>query len=108
MRISSASIRSGDGEGDLGSVIGLLGLGLLAHVDLGRIGVILAVAGLGALGQSVAERNALVEHETFAAPKALRLGNLFQIFQDAALEVIDLLEALRQQVGTGLFAADAA
>src|SRR4051794_5506077 len=54
------------------------------------------------------ERDALVEHEALAAPAALRLRHLFQIFQDAALEMIDLGEAARKQMRAGLLAADAA
>src|SRR5437764_14492943 len=50
----------------------------------------------------------LVEHEAFAAPTALRLRHLFQIVQDAALEVIDLGEAAREQMRARLLAADAA
>ena len=84
MRISSASMRE---AGEVGSVIGLL-----AHIDLGGVGVIRAVSAQDlTLAQSVTERDALVEHEALAAPKTLRLGNLFQIFQDAALEMLDLL-----------------
>src|SRR5580700_7693484 len=63
---------------------------------------------LDAFTQAMAEGDTLVEHEAFAAPAALRLGDLFQIFQDAALEVIDLGKALRQQQRARLFAADAA
>src|SRR3954471_13039709 len=58
--------------------------------------------------QTMAERDALVEHEAFAAPAALGLRHLFQIFQDAALEVIDLGKAARQQMRARLLAADAA
>src|ERR1700704_5122345 len=61
-----------------------------------------------ALPQPVAERDAVVKDKTFAAPAAYRFGHAFQIFQDAALEVIDLGKAARQQKGAGLFAADAA
>src|SRR5882757_6716154 len=60
------------------------------------------------LPQAVAERHALVEHKTFAAPAALFLRYAFQITENTALEVIDLGKPLRQQIGTGLFAADAA
>ncbi len=60
------------------------------------------------LAQAMAERDALVEHEAFAAPAALRLRHLFQIFEDAALEVIDLGKAAREQMGARLLAADAA
>src|SRR3569623_419947 len=58
--------------------------------------------------QAVAERDALVEHETIAFPAALLLRNGFEIFQDAALEVEDVLESARQHIGARLFAADAA
>src|SRR4051794_16219227 len=61
-----------------------------------------------ALAQVMAKRDPFVEHETFAAPAALAFGNGFQIFQDAALEVIDLGKAARQQIGAGFLAADAA
>ena len=54
------------------------------------------------------KRDSLVEHEAFAGPAALCCRNGFQIFQDAALEVIDLLEAMRQHEGAGLLAPDAA
>src|SRR5215469_8116487 len=53
------------------------------------------------------ERDALVEHKTLAAPAALDLAHLFQIFQDAALEMINLAKAARQQVARRLLAADA-
>src|ERR1700688_3774649 len=61
-----------------------------------------------ALPQAVTERDAVVKHEAFAAPAALCLRHAFQIFQDSALEVIDLGEAAREQIGAGLFTADAA
>ena len=35
-------------------------------------------------------------------------GHLFQVFQDAAFEVVDLGKAVREQVGARLLAADAA
>src|SRR3954466_8470174 len=58
--------------------------------------------------QTMAERDALVEDEAFAAPAALGLRHLFQIFENAALEVIDLGKAAREQVRARLLAADAA
>src|SRR5580692_4986198 len=61
-----------------------------------------------ALPQPVAERNALVKDEALAAPAALRFRYAFQIFQDAALQVVDLGKAARQQITRRLFAADAA
>src|ERR1700738_4331130 len=61
-----------------------------------------------ALAQAVTERDALVEDETLAAPSAFTLRNLFEIIQDAALEVIDLGKTLPEQIARSLFAADAA
>src|SRR6478736_9207834 len=58
--------------------------------------------------QTMAERDTFVEHEAFAAPATLSLGHLFQIFENAALEVIDLGKAAREQVRARLLAADAA
>src|ERR1700675_3398322 len=60
------------------------------------------------LAQSVAERDAVVEHETFATPAALGLRYALEISEDAALEVIDLRKTAREQIGAGLFAANAA
>src|SRR6476620_3106091 len=54
------------------------------------------------------ECDALVEYKTFAAPAALRLRHLFEIFEDTALEVIDLRKAAREQMRARLLAADAA
>src|SRR5258705_4298088 len=61
-----------------------------------------------ALAQAVTQRDALVEHKTFAAPAALGFGHALEILQNAALEVIDLGKAARQQIGAGLLTADAA
>src|SRR3954453_5814937 len=58
--------------------------------------------------QTVAERDTLVEHEAFAAPATLSLRHLFQIFENAALEVIDLGKAAREQMRARFLAADAA
>src|SRR6516162_11079507 len=69
---------------------------------------LLGLLSLGAFAQAVTERDAFVEHEALAAPAAVRLVHLFQIFQDAALEVIDLGKAAREQMRAGLLAADAA
>src|SRR5215475_3210173 len=69
---------------------------------------LIADAFLHSLAQTTAERDALVEHEAFAAPAALCFRHLFQISEDAALEVIDLGKPLRQQERGGLLAADAA
>src|SRR6187397_1641383 len=59
-----------------------------------------------AFPQTVAERDAVVEYETFAAPAAFRCRHAFEISEDAALEMIDLGEAAREQMRAGLFAAD--
>src|ERR1700744_5211606 len=56
----------------------------------------------------MAERDAFVEYETFAVPAAVCLGHLFEGFKDAALEVVDFGEALREQIGTCLLATDPA
>src|ERR1700730_6104228 len=61
-----------------------------------------------ALPQSVAERDAVVEHETFATPAARGFRHALEISEDAALEVIDLRKTAREQIGAGLLAADAA
>src|SRR5260370_12612072 len=58
--------------------------------------------------QPVTERDAVVEDKAVAAAAAFRFRHAFQIFQDAALEVIDLGKAARQQKGAGLLATDAA
>src|SRR3712207_2315153 len=60
------------------------------------------------LHQTMAEGHPLVEDEALACPPALGLRHLLQIFEDAALQVEDLLEALGQHVGARLLAADAA
>ena len=56
----------------------------------------------------MADRDALVEHETFAGKAALGLGHGFEILQNPALEVKHLFKALGQEIGRGLFAANAA
>src|SRR5882757_7572624 len=61
-----------------------------------------------ALAQVMAECDPFVEHKAFAAPAARALRHRFEIFQDAALEVINFLESAREQIGAGLFAADTA
>src|SRR5579863_4374926 len=61
-----------------------------------------------ALPQSMAKGDALVKDKTFPAPAAFRLRNAFQIFQNAALQVIDFGKAAREKIAGCLFAADAA
>src|SRR5579863_9852663 len=60
------------------------------------------------LAQAMAQRDALVEDKALATPAAVMLRDMFEIVQDAALEVIDFREALRQQVARRFLAADAA
>ena len=45
--------------------------------------------------------DALVENETFSLPQAFFLGHGFEVFEDAALEVIDLLVAQAAQESGG-------
>ena len=54
------------------------------------------------------QRNPFVEYEAFATPAAIGFRHVFEIFQDTALEMIDLLESVREQVGAGLLATDTA
>src|SRR3954452_22380327 len=68
----------------------------------------IGLASCRALAQAMTKRDALVEHKAFAAPAALGFGHALKILQDAALEVIDLGKAARQQIGAGLLATDAA
>ena len=51
--------------------------------------------------------DAIVEYEAFAFPLAVGGGNFCEVFEDAALEVINVLKALGEEVGGGFFAADA-
>src|SRR5262245_49080741 len=66
------------------------------------------IGGALLLAQAMAERHALVEHKALAAPAAVRLRDLLKIFQDAALEMVDLAKSAREQMAARLFAADAA
>src|SRR3954468_5698372 len=58
--------------------------------------------------QTMTQRDALVEHETVAAPSAVGFRDLLQISQDAALEVVDLGKTLREQMRACLLAPNAA
>src|SRR5260370_37062244 len=69
---------------------------------------LIAVMFRSAPPQSVAERDAVLKDKTFAMPAALGFRPVFQIVQDSAFEMIDLGKTARQQIGAGLFAADAA
>src|SRR3546814_15234434 len=55
----------------------------------------------------MADGHAVIEHEAVAAPFGLFLRHLFKVFQDATLEVIDLVEALAEHVAGGFLAANA-
>src|SRR5262245_38127799 len=59
------------------------------------------------LAQARAERDAFIEHKAFAAPSAVLLRRLLEVFQDATLEVIDLGKAVGEQIRARLLAADA-
>lgn len=61
-----------------------------------------------ALFEAVAYGDALVEYEALAVPEGFFLGDGFEVFEDTALEVVDVFEALGEEVGGGLFAANAA
>src|SRR6056297_626568 len=52
-------------------------------------------------------RYAAVKDETRALPGAVMFGHVLQVFQDAALQVVDLLDPLAEQVIGGFLAADA-
>lgn len=59
-----------------------------------------------ACGESMFDGDAFVENETLALPEALVFGNVFEVFEDAAFEVVDLLEALAEEIGCCFFAAN--
>ena len=56
--------------------------------------------------QAVTHGHALVEHKTLAFPQAFLRWNLLQIFKNAALQVIDIFEALFEHKRRGLFATN--
>ena len=58
--------------------------------------------------EPVPHRDPPVKDETFALPRALLLRHLFEVFQNPALEVIDLFNPLLEQVIRALLAADTA
>ena len=53
------------------------------------------------------DTDALIEDIAVALPHALIVGDFFEVFEDAALEVVDMLEALFEHPGGGTLAADA-
>ncbi|CRR59298.1 hypothetical protein PAERUG_E16_London_17_VIM_2_04_14_06005 [Pseudomonas aeruginosa] len=87
---------------DAGHVV--LGLAVLQRNRVAA-GVALIVL---ALAKIVAHGHAVVEYEAVAAPQALFLRHLFEVLEDAALEVEDLLETGAEHVAGSLLAADAA
>src|SRR3569623_2410002 len=113
------------GKLDLAVALGIAGaLRVIARVVAGRAGDALTVeggsAGFGAdrhaagaaqavraVRETVPDRDALSEHETFAFPAAFRFRNLFEIGEDAALEMVDRGHALRSQQGRRLLATNA-
>ena len=58
--------------------------------------------------QPVFDSNPAVEDETFAAPQAVIFRHGLEVFQDPALEMKNVFNALRLDEGCGLFAAYAA
>ena len=63
---------------------------------------------VGPLAEAVADRDPLVEDETLTLPKAFGLRRRFEIAQDAAFQMEDVLNALGLEEGGGLFTADSA
>src|SRR5690606_30148141 len=80
----------------------MFGLAVLGR-DWGPAGVALFEI---AFAQIVPYGDPVVEHEAVALPADFGLGHFFQVFQDAALEVVDLLETLAEHVARRLLAAD--
>src|SRR3569833_2243478 len=74
---------------------------LLIACDLSRYGP-------RSLLQTMTERDAFAEDEAAAAPATVGFRDLLQISEDAALEVVDLVKTLREQMRARLLASDAA
>src|SRR5699024_9390650 len=55
--------------------------------------------------QAMTDRDTLVKNEAVALPTALFRGHCLKVLENAALQMIDLVEALGLQIGRGLFAA---
>src|SRR5690606_12778946 len=62
----------------------------------------------GARRQVMADGDPVVEHEALASPLALLGGHFLQILENAALEVVDLLESFLEHDAVRLLAAEAA
>src|SRR5690606_40121849 len=60
----------------------------------------------GARRQVVAHRHPVIKDETLTLPFALLCRHLLEVLEDAALEVIDLLETFLEHEAGGLLAAD--
>ena len=52
--------------------------------------------GDAALAQRVINRDALIKYEALPLPQRFRFLHLFQVFQDAPAQVIDIFKATRQ------------
>ena len=76
-----------------------------------RGGIERAAAGAAQLERAsckaVAHRHPLIEDEAFAPPQAFIFRHLFEIFQNAALEVINLVDPLGPQEAGRFLAANA-
>ena len=104
----------------LGDTAGLLVLGgdeavgARLQEDIARVGLVfrsqrrLAGVALHAVGfvESGVQADSIIEHEALAI--IVRRSAFFEVFEDAALQLIDLLEPLHLHKGAGLLAADAA
>lgn len=58
--------------------------------------------------QPMLDRYTLIEHEAFAFPAAFFRGHRLQIFQNPALEMIDVFQALGLHESRRLLATDSA
>ena len=81
---------------------------VMRHVGLAQRPAAGAAEAVGARRQSVADADPFVEDEAFAAPQAVLLGHVFEIIEDAALEMIDLVHPLGARESGRFLAADPA
>ena len=56
----------------------------------------------------MSDSDSIVKNEAFALPLTLGWGNFCEVFEDTALEVVDIFKALGKEVGGGFFTADTA
>jgi hypothetical protein len=82
----------------------VLGLAVL-DADRCTAGMALIVV---AFAQVMAHGHAVIEHKAVALPFGFFLGHLFEVFQDAALEVIHLVKTFAEHIARGLFTTNAA